>query len=430
MKNEKGIDFVNIWNERYKDKKLACTKRRNENDPIDYTQHPFLYKHSIAKRLTGSLDGNVMETIAAQFMTPPLGKVLAIGSGMAYGEEFLVTRGFVQHIVAYESSSVAVEAARLRLAEAGLGDKIEIRCDDVMKADIPSCSFDAVFIQAAIHHFFDIEAMFQLFYRVLKPAGLLIYSEYIGPDHHLYEPFIMNILDEIDECLSDDLRWDVLRQETRRCVPRATREWMLNMDPSEGVHSSRILPLTYKYFDVVFRGDWGGTIMRPFWTGILPNFDFSEKKDATIARLIILMEDLLIRHGIIPHYHTNIVGRRLSTPNDDLTQEEESRLNFAEKSGNSAGCNSGACVLTNYTDDNWVKGIAKNWATAFFVQDSLKAKSDFAIGRKVTFADGTTRSIIQLKENAGSLIVYLDGAPLDGNTIGYPKEIKVSDITK
>jgi radical SAM superfamily enzyme YgiQ (UPF0313 family) len=98
-----------------------------------------------------------------------------------------------------------------------------------------------------------------------------------------------------------------------------------------------------------------------------------------------------------------------------------------------AGCSASPCVSCqpqNCTDDNWVKGIARNWAAAFFIRDSLKAKSDFAIGRNVAFADGTSRRIIQLKENNGSLIVYLEGSPLDGNKVGYPKEIKVSEVTK
>jgi endoglucanase len=86
--------------------------------------------------------------------------------------------------------------------------------------------------------------------------------------------------------------------------------------------------------------------------------------------------------------------------------------------------------VTNYTDQNWVKGIATAWAAAFFVKDSPETKRDFAVGKKVTFADGSVRTIVQQKENAGGLIIFLDGAPLDGNVVGYPKEIKVTDAAK
>ena len=79
-----------------------------------------------------------------------------------------------------------------------------------------------------------------------------------------------------------------------------------------------------------------------------------------------------------------------------------------------------------HTDPNWVKGIAKTWETAFFVDYSIQAKSDFAIGKEVTFSEGTVRTIVRLKESVGSLIVFLDGTPLYGNVVGFQKKIKVT----
>jgi hypothetical protein len=103
---------------------------------------------------------------------------------------------------------------------------------------------------------------------------------------------------------------------------------MLQHDPSEGVHSSRILPLTYQWFDLVHRADYGGTIMRPFFTGILPNFNWDDPKDQTVARLVILTEQLLTERGIIPHYNTSVVARRRDVPGPPLTAEEAARINY------------------------------------------------------------------------------------------------------
>jgi hypothetical protein len=81
----------------------------------------------------------------------------------------------------------------------------------------------------------------------------------------------------------------------------------------------------------------------------------------------------------------------------------------------------------NYNDKNWINGVANQWATAFFVKASKKAKLDFKVGRKVSFFDGTTRIITEQKENADALTVFLDGEPLDGNKLGYPKDITISE---
>ena len=119
---------------------------------------------------------------------------------------------------------------------------------------------------------------------------------------------------------------------TREEVPRGTLEWMTEMDPSEGVHASMIVPLTYKYFYVEYRGDFGGTFMRPFFVGILPNFDFRDAKDQTVARLIVLVEELLTRYGVIPNYHTRVVARRREEPRT-IAPEDLRRINYADWPG-------------------------------------------------------------------------------------------------
>jgi hypothetical protein len=68
---------------------------------------------------------------------------------------------------------------------------------------------------------------------------------------------------------------------------------MLEMDESEGVHSSQILPLTYKYFDVIHRVDYGGTLLRPFFVGILNNFDYTDGTHQSILKSIALMRNLV-----------------------------------------------------------------------------------------------------------------------------------------
>jgi SAM-dependent methyltransferase len=324
---------TSIWDDRYREGKLACAQERVESDPIDYTQHPFLYQHAIAKRLTGSLDGNPLDLIAQRFFRPPARKMLALGSGMAFVEQWFVEGGHVEHVLAFEQSAVAVEAAKQRIAKAGLAARIELRADDVMHAGLDPGQYDVVMVQASLHHFFNIEEMFALMHSVLKPGGLLVYDEYVGPDHHMYEPEVMALMDEVNACLAPAYRFDVLRQETREQIPRGTLEWMKNMDPSEGVHASMILPLTYKYFDVEYRGDFGGAFMRPFFVGILPNFDFGDPKDQTVARLIVLVEELLTRYAVIPNYHTRVVARRRDVPRTDVAPADLQRINYADWPG-------------------------------------------------------------------------------------------------
>ncbi len=326
-------DPTAIWDQRYAEGTHVGSQPIVAADPIDYTQHSFLYQRSVARPQTGSLDGYNLDRVGRTFLTPPPDRMLALGSGMAFIEEHLLRQNYARHITAYDMSATAVEKARERLEAAGLADRIELRAADVLGDEVPDASFDVVFVQAAIHHFDRIEEMFALMHRVLRPRGLLVFDEYVGPDLHMYHPEVMALMDEIDGCLAPEYRRDVLAGRVRHEVPRPSLEWMMQHDSSEGVHASRILPLTYQYFDVVDRSDYGGTIMRPFFTGILPNFDFSDPKDQTVASLIVLIEQLLTRHSIIPHYHTSVVARRRERPLSPLPNAVVDRIAFSNWPG-------------------------------------------------------------------------------------------------
>ena len=80
-----------------------------------------------------------------------------------------------------------------------------------------------------------------------------------------------------------------------------------------------------------------------------------------------------------------------------------------------------------HTDDNWVNGIARAWATALFVSNTIVARKELTVGKVVTFADGTTRKIVKIKEEGESVIVFLSGAPLDGNIVGHPRKFFVTE---
>lgn len=82
-------------------------------------------------------------------------------------------------------------------------------------------------------------------------------------------------------------------------------------------------------------------------------------------------------------------------------------------------------TAVDLTDINWVKGVAKGWATAFFVTNTSENISKFTIGKRVRFADGTIRQIQRQEALGKYLNVYLDGLPLDGAKVGFPNKIEV-----
>lgn len=425
---------TSIWDERYDKGETACGKEADGTDPIDYTQHDFLYRYLVCKPLTGiptSESYDFLMRSIFNLVTPKL--VLAVGSGLGFAEQRLVSEGIVERIEAYELSSVAVASANERLVAAGLADRMVMHAGNVIDAGLEENSFDAVFVNAALHHFFNVEEMMDLFYKVLKPGGILVYNEYVGPDHHMYHDKVMATLDKINDCLDEKFRYDVLRNEIRSLVPRATLEWMLEMDPSEGVHASKILPLTYQKFDVVQRFDFGGTLMRPFWVGILNNFDFTDYKDQTIARLIGLIEELLIDSGEIPNYHTIVAARKGQR---DLSKKliDNEILSYkthdyeTEKLVSSIVDAQSVATCVNHTDENWVGGVIRGGSLRLLLADSRQALDLLKRGKRIVLSQSKTCMIDAIEHVGNNIIVSCRDATFDRSEIQAPARFWVSEF--
>ncbi len=86
---------------------------------------------------------------------------------------------------------------------------------------------------------------------------------------------------------------------------------------------------------------------------------------------------------------------------------------------------SSTVVPDNCTDERWLNGVARSWATAFFVLDANSLLNTIFTGMRVLFIDGTIRKIVETKINNDDLIVFLDGDPLDGTAVGYPNKIEI-----
>jgi ubiquinone/menaquinone biosynthesis C-methylase UbiE len=298
-----------VWDRRYSKTDDAGQLEHADCDPLDYTRHPFIYRHAISEPLTGDGDRFWLDAICDRYLRPAAGTVLSLGCGTAIHEEHLLSRGFAERVIAYDMSAEGIAAARRRLDATAFGSRIELRCGDPLADGLPTAGFDVLLVEAAIHHFVRIDEMFELMHRVLKPSGVLVYDEYVGGDHHQHPPELIALLDRVNACLAPAYRRDFESGAPREHVAAAPLEWMLAYDPTEGVHASRILPLTYQYFEVIERRDYGGAILRPFFSRILTNWDFTDPKDQTIARLIILLEQELTRVGAIPTHQTLVVAR-------------------------------------------------------------------------------------------------------------------------
>ena len=74
----------------------------------------------------------------------------------------------------------AIEGARKAAQDAGL-DGLTYEVADLNTAKLPKETYDAVYVHAALHHVFQLEHLLDQIKQTLKPGGLFVVYEYIGP---------------------------------------------------------------------------------------------------------------------------------------------------------------------------------------------------------------------------------------------------------
>lgn len=79
------------------------------------------------------------------------------------------------------------------------------------------------------------------------------------------------------------------------------------------------------------------------------------------------------------------------------------------------------------TDENWVKGISRNFAGFIDFNDEYNRKV-YAVGKNVMFSNGQKRVVEKIDiTSPDHMIVYVSGPILNYNEIGYPSEFRTED---
>lgn len=85
-------------------------------------------------------------------------------------------------------------------------------------------------------------------------------------------------------------------------------------------------------------------------------------------------------------------------------------------------------ALNNFTNTDWLNGIWRKSA-GFSIAATAANQAAFKSGNSVQLANGQVRKITAAYVSGSNMSIYLDGAVLDGNTVGYPKTIAAVTAT-
>jgi SAM-dependent methyltransferase len=196
-------------------------------------------------------------------------------------------------------------------SDAGLGASIEYSVLDLNKAELPKAAYDAIFAISSVHHVFDLENLFDQCRRALKPTGLFLLDEYIGPSRFQTPPHVVELINRLLGVLPSRYRKSLFSNDGStidRYVPSPI-EHFLKHDPSEAVRSADILQLLKRDFDIIEFRPYGGAILHMLLSGIAGNFDEGKERDVALLRVLATFEQFLEEEALIDSDFAAIVAR-------------------------------------------------------------------------------------------------------------------------
>ncbi len=265
-----------------------------------YWQSYVLTERNINRAIAGEPDENWLAFTKRRFFRRSRGIGLSLGCGYGILEREALRLKICDRFDAFDISPEAVEVARREAEQAGYGDRIAYDARDLNQIELERGHYDVVFAIQALHHIEALERMLDEIRLSLGPEGLFVVNEYVGPVRFQfpddYLPLMNGLLSALPESHLRSRRTGVRKTE----VTRPSAEEVYQVDPSESVRSDEIMGLIEERFQIVYRADFGGTLLQHVLSDIAGNFDPDDPRDVALVDLVCLYEKTLIDRGVLP----------------------------------------------------------------------------------------------------------------------------------
>jgi SAM-dependent methyltransferase len=291
----------------------------------------------------------------------PMDQCLVLGCGRGGLELTLAGLGAFVTCRAIDVASGSVAEAEASARRAGY-QNIQHAVEDINQIELAPQSCDAVWASDAVHHFERLEHVFAQVARALKPGGLFILHEYVGPNRFQFPPRQRQLIHACHDLLPaarqritaaaldlsnanerhHDWRWFARRVVDKARdgdLPAAANRWLQRtrarhsgqrptkttpnlptvrsveaVDPSEAIRSAEIVPLLDRDFDIVDFKPLGGSILQFLLADIAGNFQ--DEGGERLLEMLFSIEDAQMEVGGLASDFAYIVA----TPRCDMNE--------------------------------------------------------------------------------------------------------------
>lgn len=262
-------------------------------------QHEPIVRHINARicgRAVAGLAGGDIEVIRSRGGGRPYDAGVSIGCGNGAKELALLDSGVVRRFDVFEISELRVAQGQ-RLAEAkDLTSRVSFKQEPVDFSAAPSCRYDLVYWNNALHHMLDVDAAVAWSRRALASGGLFYMNDFVGPTRMQFPDEMLEIARRVRQSLPDRFLQHptadgrMLPREVRRPDPRQLEA----RDPTECADSDDILPAINRHFHNVEVTLTGGVVYHLALNDVLTNF---RDRDHWLLQLLLVLDDICVGAG-------------------------------------------------------------------------------------------------------------------------------------
>ena len=291
--DERGVTAEH-WGEEAREKAEG-----DEWKGLYWQSHPLTQRH-INRAIAGGADENWVDFTKRRFFQRRAGLSLSLGCGYGVLERHALAVDITERFDAFDISPEAVEVARREADRVGFGDRIAYDAQDLNAIVLEQDRYDAVFATQTLHHIEALEELLDQIRGALTRRGLLVVNEYVGPKRFQFPDERLPLMNELLLALPESHRRSLRTGKVKKEVFRPDEREVYEVDPSESIRSDEILGLVEERFEIVYRADFGGTLLQFVLSDIAGNFDPGEPKDVAMIDLVCLYEMTLIEQGVLP----------------------------------------------------------------------------------------------------------------------------------
>lgn len=280
------------------------------------------------------------------------GRALSLGCGSGCLEPIMLSKKLCHRVDACDISHDLIAGAQRSVNLKNL--PIHYFQADLNKIQLEENKYDLVIASGILHHIQNLENLFEQVFKTLKPSGVFIVYDYVGPSRFQWSEEQKLACNEILKSIPWSYRWkrgypyyyyfgrslfsifpflryrkvaplvnqvlpeyyyhQFIRLKQSRLfmkkvvAPPPEQFWVT--DPSEAVRSEEILPLIRKKFEEKMLIPQGGTIIQPIFNRIVGNFVDSKKGVEYSQHILKKERDLITKKGLTSDFIAAIFTKK------------------------------------------------------------------------------------------------------------------------